>query len=99
MKTNDRGIAVPSDDAILPIRTDGDAIIPSLVSEDGCVADTFVDPDFAEFLAVAANYHERMADIVRRLAEWNEGDPAADNYTSIASDASKIWAEYQEAVK
>jgi len=44
----------------------------------------------------AANYHERFAEIVRRLAEWNDDDEPIRDVVKISIDAAALWKEYQE---
>ena len=45
----------------------------------------------------AANYHERFAEIVRKLVKYNE-DPGLTPgmLTMILNDAAALWEEYQE---
>jgi hypothetical protein len=105
MRTNDRGIAMSGNHSPLPwkpndtkpgrwdIDTANDYVVTS-AEWSGIRSQRDRD-----FIVVAANYHERMADIVRRLAEWCEGGPEGEFFLVIASDAGKLWAEYQEAVK
>ena len=102
------GIAVPGEGCPLPW-----AVIP-----DHCgtyVADANGEEVFdvsrlegtAEFQVVAANYHAKMAEIVRRLddwivrrlGDWNDNDQLIDDVVKISIDASALWDEYQEAVK
>ena len=48
---------------------------------------------------VCCKYHERMADLVRRLAEWNDNDYPIRDVVKISIDAAALWAEYQKEVK
>ena len=48
--------------------------------------------DTIDFIVHAANYHGRLADIVRRLAEWSESDLMGDVDAMIV-DAAKLWDE------
>jgi hypothetical protein len=40
-----------------------------------------------------------MADLVRRLAEWNDNDYPIRDVVKISIDAAALWAEYQKEVK
>jgi hypothetical protein len=94
MRTNN-GIAVPSESSPLPWHVERDMIYDV---DRAWVSDCVTSTD-AKFIAVAANYHERMADIVRLLAEWNEGCPQSPGISSVAQVASGLWAEYQKEVQ
>jgi hypothetical protein len=60
----------------------------------------FLDRNAEVCRIVSANFHERMADIVRRLHEWNNDETFnAIAIMGIADHAAALWAEYQEAVK
>jgi hypothetical protein len=58
-----------------------------------------------EHVKVRSNFHERFADIVRRLAEWKttlkgrDFIKGASELDSISGDAVELWAEYQENPK
>ena len=103
MKTDDAGIAVPGGDVVMPLVGDGDIVVPGVWdSEQDYFAEIYGGPDFAEFLIVAANYHKRMADIVRRLAtveNWPDRMMVAGSALAIAEDAAALWAEYQKEVQ
>lgn len=96
MKTNDREIAIP--DILmnpLPWKVERDERITDRA---GCLVyqDKDSTPDTLHFVAVAANYHERMADLVQRLA--TAGFQVAE-LTDIADDAVALWAEYRKEVQ
>jgi hypothetical protein len=98
MKTNDRGIAVPSNGSPLPWKPWPRRIPSGIVGANGRFIDT--EPDTFRFQTVAANYHERMAEIVRRLEAWSGAqDTPEDGLWDIINDATTLWAEYQDAVK
>jgi hypothetical protein len=60
-----------------------------------------------DFIIVSANYHERMADLVRRIVDWDKKYPkgmihsyhAEKEHDAIADDAAALWAEYQKEVQ
>lgn len=54
--------------------------------------------EMAEFLRESANYHERLADIVRRLAEQGSIGDRALLY-DLVQDAATLWQEYREDPK
>ena len=108
MKTNDRGIAVPGNHSPLPWkandtnpgRLDTDAANDNEITSEK--REGIRSQRDRDFMIVAANYHERMADVVRRLAEaenWPDRMMVAGSALAIAEDAAALWAEYQEAVK
>jgi hypothetical protein len=97
----ENGIAVPSEQSPLTwayIECDS---LNEIVDDNGQQVIGHVHNAYdADFLVVAANYHERMADLVRRLAEWNptdETDP--DILLHLCNDAAALWAEYQKEVQ
>ena len=98
MRTNDRGIAVPSERSPLPWHVECDIVYDvdrAWVSD--CVASTD-----AKFITHAANFHERMADLVRRLAtveNWPDRMMVTGSALAIAEDAAALWAEYQKEVQ
>ena len=89
MKRNENGIAVPENDIPLPWRS-----VRGFVHDanDKCAAAT-VDPDYVSHVA---NFHERIAEIVRQLAEWNDQDDDTIDILPIVTDAATLWKEYQE---
>jgi len=106
MRRNDKGIAVPGESfplpwAVIPDHT-GDYIVAANEEE---VFDVSRIEQTAEFIVDAANYHERFADIVRRLAEWKttlkgrDFIKGASELDWISDDAAALWAEYQEDLK
>lgn len=97
MKTNDRGIAVPSEQSPTPWQYKETEFYNEIVDDnDDTVIEDVLAKDDAKFQVVAANYHERMADIVRRLGESGQ---TLDQWDDIAEDAGKLWAEYQKEVQ
>ena len=99
MRTNDAGIAVPSEERPTPwefVDRRG-----SWQERDGLdIRQVFAECDDAAFALVAINYHERMADIVRQLAEWNDKpDFDAVEVMGLAEHAAALWAEYRKEVK
>jgi hypothetical protein len=101
MRTNDRGIAVPGEWVEMPLTCSDDITLPAITdATDGIVCDVMIAGDFGKFLTVAANFHERMADIVRRLAIWNTGSLTdRDSLYKAGDDAAALWAEYQKEVQ
>jgi hypothetical protein len=100
MRTNDRGIAVPGPADKLPWSCDPERIEKWIAIADAEGVLLGYEGVTAEFAVLAANYHERMADIVRRLEAWNGAqDTSEDGLWDIVNDATALWAEYQEAVK
>jgi hypothetical protein len=100
MKRDENGIAVPHEESPIPwtaadsdewasVRTRaGDGNMETLVCEPYFRVD-------ADFIAHAANYHHRLADLVRRLAtEGIQGD-----ISSLIVDASYLWAEMTDETK
>ena len=59
----------------------------------------FLDRNAEVCRIVAANFHERMAEIVRRLAEWNDQDDDTIDILPIVATAAVLWAEYQKEVQ
>lgn len=97
MRRNDKGIVVPDLQTKLPLCV-LHGIYETLCDKAGSVvANDLVSEDDAEFLKHAANYHERIADIVRLLAEFEDQDFVDfQAINSIVVKASKLWSEYQE---
>jgi hypothetical protein len=54
------------------------------------------EKDTAEFSVHAANYHARLADIVRRLAEWHVHKDDTIDILPIVADAAELWEEMQK---
>jgi len=92
------GVVVPDEESPLPWK---------VVFSEACAADgsTVADiglPDDRAFIVHAANYHGRLADIVRRFVEmcnlWQTG-PASELETflekdrALREDASALWDE------
>jgi len=98
MRRDENGIAVPHEESPIPwtaadsdewasVRTRaGDGNMETLVCEPYFRVD-------ADFIAHAANYHQRLADIVRRLAEWHNQEDDTIDILPIVTDAAKFWAE------
>lgn len=100
MKTNDRGIAVPGPADQLPWSCDPERIEKWIAIADANGDLLGYEGVTAKFAVLAANYHERMADIVRRLEVWNAAENTMeDGLWDIVNDATALWAKYQEAVK
>lgn len=107
LRRNELGIAVPGIASPLPWKNErgpiffGPDIEPEeavtseegavFASDDDIVAEAY-DEDDAAFLRHAANYHERLADIVRRIKAWIDGE-AADDFGPIVDDAAELWDE------
>lgn len=99
MKRNEKGIAVPGEYVNLPLRHLGAKGVPAEVVDAMGVTVTPViyGIDTAEFIIYAANFHERLADIVRRLLEHSNKIAAnAEPISDILDDAAALWTEYQE---
>ncbi len=98
MRTNDVGIAVPDPCFRLPLRH----IIGhghEIVDADGItVAPTVFTRDMTDFMVIAANFHAKMAEIVRRLNELGTVGDKALMY-QLWKDAALLWAEYQAEVQ
>jgi hypothetical protein len=99
MRRDENGIAVPHEVDPRPWKT-------NFVSGDRWLYDCNGNPvglsgDTLEFIPHAANYHQRLADIVRRISEWDKKFPkstihnvhAEKQFDQIVSDASYLWAE------
>jgi hypothetical protein len=57
-------------------------------------ADHYGSPNTLHYIVHAANYHARLADIVRRLAEQVEPDwRLFAHQLQITLDASELWDE------
>jgi len=99
MKRDENGIAVPHEESPIPwtaadsdewasVRTRaGDGNMETLVCEPYFRVD-------ADFIAHAASYHQRLADIVRRLID---GD--ASDMCFVVDDARALWAEMTDETK
>jgi hypothetical protein len=100
MRTNDAGIAVPSESSPLPWKLWPHTYPSGINDANGRFIES--SPETLRFQHVAANYHERMADIVRRLAtveNWPDRMMVAGSALAIAEDAAALWAEYQKEVQ
>jgi hypothetical protein len=88
LKRNEAGIAVPDDETPLPWKVERDERISDRC---GMKVDSDSDgfPDTLHFIAHAANYYERLADIVRRLAET----PTSMGQTFYAGYTSQLISE------
>jgi hypothetical protein len=99
MRRDENGVAVPGVADPLPWRSNTNE--PS--TGWGFVFDAKnttigYEGDTLEYIAHAANYHARLADIVRRLAVWADeakelGGSLTFSLFDIANDAERIWAE------
>jgi hypothetical protein len=103
MRTNDVGIAVPHEDSPIPWKPDGQDEWARVLCGKGTSQTMVCEPYFlrdAQFISVAANYHERMSDLVRRLLDWHHG-PLEKHVSlcDICNDAAALWAEYREEVQ
>lgn len=97
MKTNDRGIAVPGIVDPLPWKLDVKS--GAQWAKDARGVYLGLERDTMEFQIVAANFHERMADIVRRLADVTLYADASPDVIRLQDDADSAWSEYQEEVQ
>lgn len=103
MRRNKNGIAVPGVLTKLPFASDGNYDAEGLRWDvyDATKRDilSFGYREDAEFLAHAANYHARLAEIVRRFSEWHDQDDDTIDILPIVTDAATLWKKYQEEPK
>ena len=100
MRRDEKGVAMPGPSFNLPLSVDGGPGVPAHIRD---VAGVTVAPvvytlEMAEFIVHAANYHARLADIVRRLAKWHSEAVApcgslSFNLIKISQEANELWEE------
>ena len=103
MKRNENGVVVPSDESPLPWKPWPCFTPIGLVDANGRWTEK-ISWETIQFQAHAANYHERFADIVRRLVTWADesgkpGTPMTVNLFTLCEDAASLWKEYREEPK
>jgi hypothetical protein len=89
----ENGVSVPGESFPLPWAVTPDhagSFIGAANGEEIFTADRIEGT--AEFAVYAANYHSRLAEIVRRLAQMKRYDDFADVW-SVCDDAANLWAE------
>jgi hypothetical protein len=92
MKRDANGVAVPHEADPLPWSRDANSRDHSPVDSRGVPLG--LDGDTLDYQVHAANYHARLADIVRRLAEQVEPDwRLFAHQLQITLDASALWDE------
>jgi hypothetical protein len=100
MKRDENGIAVPHDVDPRPWKM-------NVVSGDRWLYDCNGNPvgrsrDTFEFIPHAANYHQRLADIVRRLADTPTNmEPTffAGYVTRLIHESQSLWSEMADETK
>lgn len=91
MRTNQNDIAIPHKGSPLPWKSWPKLIPNGIIDANGRFIDT--EPDTFQFQAISANFHERFADLVRRMAEPE--NLSLSELDEIVTDAKTAWEEYQ----
>lgn len=93
MKRDENGIAVPSESSPLPWVARTHEGSPAIVSPSRAMnVAKFWDNNDAAYARHAANFHHRLADLVRRLVDWRS-DVADESLDDIGSLAVELWYE------
>lgn len=96
MKRDENGVAVPGQSFRLPLSHLGAKGVPAEVIDAAgvTVAPVIYSLEMVEFMVYAANYHARLAEIVRQLAEWH--DQEIEDIGVIVADAVELWDEMRK---